>query len=272
MLTLKDWYLQEFCEGVMIAHGNVWGHYRLADGDFIHTSRIEKIYLLEENVYVMETFSGSLYELYDNEMAEVEAQETREILAKIELLKDDSLADKLKRAREDFDKRREARECILNNAEEYVRTNLNNGELYLVQEGMKVLKALFRHEDEIRDIPKRVHVGMFQDSVLITDWQEGKVDFRFFPNARMEPYHWSDGLEKIHIHNVGHSDFFFKGTEEDILCKKDAVTAISKEVYRGEGLFSPDAVNGKCAFFPLKEVEEKDSEGRIILPLENLTM
>ena len=260
MLTLKDWCLQEYADGVLIAHGNVWGHYRLADGDSIHTSRIVKIYLLEENMYVLETFSGSMYELYESEMAEKYAQETRDILAKVELHTDALLAEKLKSAREDFDKRREVRENILKNAEDYVRANVNNQELYLVQEGMHVLKALFKHEDKISEIPERVHVGMFQDSVLIIDWREGNVDFRFFPNAKMEPYQWSDGLEKIHIHNIGQSDFFFSGTGEDILCKKDAITTISNEVYRGEGLFSPDVVNGKCAFFSPKESEENNSE------------
>lgn len=258
MLTLKEWSLQEFLDGELMAYGNVWGHYRLADGDYIHTSRIEKIYLLEENLYVLETFSGSLYQLDANEMEETFAQETKRILEKTELHTDDLLADRLRSAGEDFNKRRQARENILENAQNYVSENINNNELYLVQEGMRVIKALFKHEDKIREIPKRVHVGMFQDSVLVTDWQEGKVDFRFFPNARMEPYHWSDGLEKIHIHNIGHSDFFFKGTGKNILCKKDEVTVISKEAYRGEGLFSPDAVNGKCVFFPRTEEDKED--------------
>ena len=116
---------------------------------------------------------------------------------------------------------------------------------------------MYKHEGQVYEIPEKVHVGMFQDSVLITDWEHGNVDFRFFPNYQMEPYHWSDGLEKIHIHNLDTREFYFKGTDGAICMKAGEITVVEKSAYRGEGLFSPDAVNGKCAFFPGAKKEEE---------------
>ena len=76
--------------------------------------------------------------------------------------------------------------------------------------------------------------------------EHGQVDFRYFPNVNMQPYHWSDGLESVYIHNIDTYDFMFQGTKEDILCAQGNVTKIEKDNYTGEGLFSPDVVNGKC--------------------------
>lgn len=133
-------------------------------------------------------------------------------------------------------------------AGEYVEQHVGNNEMYLVMEGMKVIKALFRHENSTYELKAQVHEGLYQDSVLITDWLHGYVDFRYFPRGEMQPYHWSDGLEKIHIYNIGICDFFFKGTKENILCKVNEIVEISKQKYCGEMLLSPDAVNGKCMF------------------------
>ena len=40
---------------MVYANGTVFGHYRLQDGEFIHTSIIKKIYRCSEEKYVFET-------------------------------------------------------------------------------------------------------------------------------------------------------------------------------------------------------------------------
>ena len=248
MLELKQWSLKKReKDGIFYANGNVYGHYRLSDGDYIHTSYIVNGYLLEKGVYVFETYSGSLYQLSESEMNAALSENTKRILEKVEWKKADDIRERLDHANNEFEKR--VREDVVNNAKDWAEANLGNGELYLIMESMKVLKALYKVEEQTYEISVKVHSGMFQDSVLITDWENGNVDFRFFPNFQMEPYHWSDGLEKLHIYNIALKSFGFKGTDSEILCEAGKITTVNKTAYRGEGLFSPDAVNGKCVFF-----------------------
>ena len=63
----------------------------------------------------------------------------------------------------------------------------------------------------------------------------------------IEPYHWSDGLERIHFENVG-ENAVFQGSKETIELPTNSIMVIESTAYRGEGLFSPDCVNGKSAF------------------------
>ena len=54
MLSLKNWFLEETIHGHLFffARGDKFGHYRLADGDFVHTSNVVKIYLLKADTYI----------------------------------------------------------------------------------------------------------------------------------------------------------------------------------------------------------------------------
>ena len=75
---------------------------------------------------------------------------------------------------------------------------------------------------------------------------KGLCDWRIFPSVfSVQPYHWSDGLKAVHIENAG-EPFVFKGSCGDIVCKSGEVTVVKEEDFVGEGLFSPDTVNGKC--------------------------
>lgn len=59
---------------------------------------------------------------------------------------------------------------------------LEPGELLLAAMGNCVLRNLFRAADgALVSVKPTVHTGMFQDSILITDWEDGSVDFRYFP-------------------------------------------------------------------------------------------
>lgn len=259
MLTLKNWYLKETMEGPLYANGEVYGHYRLHDGMHIHTSCIVNFYDLGEGEYVLETYSGSLYQVKESEISSDALEETKCFLAEAGWKEADGIRERINIAEAEFTRMREVRENALNSAERWAEESLGNEELYLIMESMRVRKALYKHEDRVYEIKSKVHVGMFQDSVMVTDWENGNVDFRFFPNYQMEPYHWSDGLEKLQIHNITVKDFEFKGTNANVVCKAGEITVIDKSAYRGEGLFSPDAVSGKCVFFSGKTSEEDDN-------------
>ncbi len=244
MYTLKNWSFGKFIDGGIYVNGTVYGHHRLQDGHYICTSEIEKIYLCADNEYVAETHSGSLYHLFVDEMDPEKDEDTKEKLGLFKLLDGAEAASQLAAAKEVFDQKQK----IIGAAEDTAKEYMDEDGLYLIMEYMHVVKAILKKDTNFREIHASVHAGMFQDSVLVTDWEDGKVDFRYFPNYMMEPYHWSDGLSCIYIHNIGKCSIVFKGTKQNIECKANEVTKISKDEYQGEALFSPDAVNGKCVF------------------------
>lgn len=242
MYILKKWSLKESFDGSIYANGTVFGHHRLVDGEYIHTSEIEKVYICDGQGYIVETHSGSLYQLLTEEMNTELTEETKEKLSQFKILDGAAMKEKLDEVEEALEKKQR----LVGEAENTAKDNMDEDGLYLIMEYMHVVKAILKKDAVFREIHASVHVGMFQDSVLITDWMEGEVDFRYFPNHMMEPYQWSDGLNCIYIHNIGNSSIVFKGTRQKIECKASEVTKIKKDEYRGEGLFSPDAVNGKC--------------------------
>lgn len=227
MLTLKNWYV----DAGMQAHGIVYGHYRLGDGQFIHTSWIMKVYRLEgeEPGYVLETMSGSLYQLWEKEMEPERKEKTLEALAQEEISVDDSLTERLKAVEEDFLQRKRSRDEVFETAQIYAKEQMENNELYLLMEHGMTRKALHKYENEIYEVTPQVHTGMFQDSVLIMDLERGKLDFRYFPNATIECYCWSGELKKVHIYNLGKQDFKYGTWENGVICKHGEVTVIEKE-------------------------------------------
>lgn len=244
MYILKNWYLKECFDGEIYANGTVLGHHRLEDGEFIHTSKIENIYLCGDSEYVIETHSGSLYQLLTNEINAEMIEETKEKLGQLEILDGAIMKEKLDKVKEALEKKQK----LVGAAENTAKDNMDEEGLYLIMEHMHVVKAILKKDTDFREMHASVHVGMFQNSVLITDCMEGEVDFRYFPNHMMEPYHWSDGLNCVYIHNIGNRSIIFKGTRPNIECKPFEVRKIRKDEYRGEGLVSPDVVNGKGIF------------------------
>ncbi len=61
-LTLKKWYLENNYYGVVRAHGVVYGHHRIADGLFAHTSEVVRLSGSGEKLFLY-TRSGSRYQL-----------------------------------------------------------------------------------------------------------------------------------------------------------------------------------------------------------------
>lgn len=263
-MILLDWYLRKanFVEGEFVfAQGTVFGHHKLRDDLRINTSVIQKIYLLKDESFVLETKSGSFYNVQKSDIKPEELDSTIKLMEQFEILDGSHIEEKVKAETQKARERQEKRKKVLENLEEIAKSSMDEDGLYLCISGMETLKAILKKGNAFREIAPYTHVSYSQDSILITDWNDGDVDFRYFPKRNMEPYHWSDGLDNLYIHNIDDKSFDFCGSDRKIECKSGEITKIPHSEYRGEGLFSPDAVNGKSIFTKMSEC--KDSNDRI---------
>ncbi len=246
MPVLHHWKLSVWGDTVL-AHGLVTGHPRLPSGSFCHTSPIREA-RLEDSALTLLTASGNRYILGADAIDPSHLEETAEGLERLGLA---PAAEGWGRARQEEMARRRAR----------LAQELLPGELLLDVAGTDALAAVFRTaQGELVEVEPDVHVGMFQDSVLVTDWQGGTVDFRYFPKEdRLEPYHLSDGLTAIRLNNLGGTDVSFGAASRAAVCPAGEVTVLSASDHAAEGLFSPDAVNGKGLYSKLlTETEDED--------------
>lgn len=259
MPGLYDWYL-DFRKDIVLAHGIVYGHPRskLPDGTFIHTSAIQEMAAAEGGL-VVRTYSGSRYFLRSEEidpicgedaashpyMARDIGKETASALERFGI--SGGFVEECLQARRGADARRREEEELL----------VGPGELLLDTIGTHVIRSLFRTAGGAPvSVKPLVHAGMFQDSVLITDWEGGTVDFRYFPmGCCMEPYHISDGLRTIKVRNLGKQAMYLGKVGRAVVCPPSEITAIPAAEHDCEGLFSPDAVNGKGLY---KTILSKD--------------
>lgn len=232
MLTLYYWKM-ESCDGEFIAWGFVSGHPRLPDG-FIHTSAVQEA-SVSDGVLLLRTASEHLYALRPEGIDPGCREETAACLAFFGI--DADFVERCVQSWMEADAGRQA---------EMERT-LGHGELLLEMVGTTALQAFFRTaEERIVSIRRNVDLGMFQDSVLLTDWEGRTVDFRYFPmGSRVEPYHISDGLRVIKVRNLGSTDVLFGAKGKEVVCRAGEITSIPAAEYNNEGLLSTDAVNGK---------------------------
>lgn len=231
MYRLKEWFLETSAHGYR-GHGNCYDNPNFVNGDFITTSHIMRIEVEDEQRQLkLFTKSGSCYILEYADINDLETERTQKVFEDMNVVIDLQRCVALKEER-----MKEILELI------------NRNELYVIMTdgGQSVTEAYFKKEDgDVVSIPISVHVGMWQDSIIIADYDTGLCDWRIWPSfLHVEPYHWSDHLEAVHIENVG-EDFVFKGSTREIVCKAGKVTVIKSEEYTEEGLLSPDAVNGK---------------------------
>ena len=249
MPGLYDWFFTPH-KDFAVAEGIVYGHpkSRLPDGMSIHTSPIQEI-AEDEGGLVLATRSGTLYVLRREEISPICGEnaashpdwirdigkETASVLEQFGI--SGGFMEDCLRARREADAR-------LREEEE---RETGPGELLLTTVGNSVIRSLFRTADGTPvSVKPSIHLGMFQDSVLITDWEDRAVDFRYFPmEGRMEPYHISDGLRIIKVRNLGERAVYFGKTGREAVCPPGEITAIPAGEHDDEGLFSPDAVNGK---------------------------
>lgn len=230
MATLMEW---SFIKGNHYhLRGIVSGHPKLAEGMDITTSPV-KMMERQDNNLIARTESGTLYylKLSDMNMEDYVIKDTKTALKSF-----------------GFD------ESIISEAEMLIKQRdtkwlkaadriIGNNELLLIMYGTSTMKAYFKSNNKVELCNVGVHLGMFQDSVLIRLFD--KVDFRYFPNIPCEVYHWSDGLIDVKIKNAGTEDIVFGKLHKRLCIKKDEIKSLDKNIFANEGLFSPDCVNGK---------------------------
>lgn len=249
MYTLKNWYLKSWGEKHVVAWGSVYDNPRFCQGTFIHTSSIEKVVFEEDKEQlIIITRSQSSYVLSFSEINIDALENTRACISTLNIPKE--LIEKCV----EYSNKRKAEEVA------EVSAKLQPKELYLIMAGLGIISAYFKKANgEVVEPHIKYHTGMFQDSVLIV--YSGEIDFRFFPKGifdkEIEPYHWSNGLKQITIHNIG-DKFVFRGSDKKFTCHKDETITVTSDDYTGEGLVSPDCVDDKSAFLTI--TEEVDSE------------
>lgn len=231
MIILEQGYLAFREDGQIAACGYVIGHPKVDDGIFINTSYVESVTMEGDELHI-HTQSGSHYRLRLADVYEERLGNTKAALKKLGVSFDMGRCRTL--IRENEIKMCVELSGILEPCELYLRMLCDETvtHAYYMAENGVITKAGISY-----------HVGTFQDSILIRVYC--KCDFRFFPNGtNIEPYHWSDGLQAVKIHNIC-GDFDFKCDQRRIKCKGKEITTIKAEEYTGEGLVSPDSVTGK---------------------------
>ena len=181
MPGLYDWYLVRY-QGALLAQGVVYGHPTLSDGMFIHTSPIREIEEEEAGLVLM-THSGNRYVLRPEE---VDPGREEDILSSLEALGiGTGFVENYLRARREADARIQEEEERL----------VGPGELLLAVVGNNVIRALFRDEDgTAAGVNPGVGMEELRESVRVTDWNAGRVDFRYYLKGdRIEPTHISAG-------------------------------------------------------------------------------
>lgn len=237
MFRLRNWHLENVGD-FMMGFGECYGNPRFHAGYFIHTSPVLNIEMGEQSLKLF-TRSGSCYAATFEDADGHALECTQRVLQTMGIQFDVEKCKMLKQRKTEAEKR-------------HASGAICPGELYVkMAGGWEVLEAYFKtQKGDLVDISVHRHESFFSDdSILVTDWKNGLCDWRIFPLGDIvEPYHWSDGLCAVNIENIGDS-FVFKGSGRDILCKHGTITRIASKEYVGEGLFSPDAVNGKSIFW-----------------------
>lgn len=240
MLTLKNWNLDyPHFNDWNVAWGLVSDHPSLPADGLIHTSPVAEAELVD-GVLLLTTASDHLYTLLPEWFDPNYQESTAACLERLGL--DAGFADACVQARTEADQVRLAEDG----------REMGPGELLLEVIGVTALQALFLTA-EGQPVPLRpmLHLSMTQDSVLFADWENRTVDFRYWPRqGRIVPYHISDGLHTVKIRNLGGGPVIFGREGKEVMCPAGEVTAIPAAEHDREGLFSPDAVNGKSIFRP----------------------
>lgn len=220
MLTLFQWDLT-MRHGAPVGVGIVSGHKKLMEGTNVHTSPVFHVARVANNLQ-METASGSVYHL--------QMKEWSPRTGKAEPLD----AGLLGLPADFWAQCAQVREAASETEKADLQPFMRPGTLFMRVVGTHILSAGWAGMDSrIRDAAVRIHLGMFQDSYLITGSHEGfpacdNVDFRLFPmRNRLEPYHISQGIKSLLVCNEGGTDIMLGSPQKNILCPSGAATSIS---------------------------------------------
>ena len=216
MYRLINWFFIGNDRGNIIAVGNVIDNPKFYSGKTIHTSIIESVSIDDKKrQFIIKTYSGSLYIAKYKDVCIECIEDIEECLRNFKITKENLKG---------FENTYKGEKDRL---KDYVSSILNPNELYIEMAGVSALRAFFMtNEKELKEIQIAKHLGMFQDSVLITDF-ENNVDFRFFFNPNeIRTYSWNEELKAIKIYNFGH-DINFRHEDKVVQVKSNELTVIS---------------------------------------------
>ena len=217
MYRLLNWFFIGNDRGNIIAIGNVIDNPKFYSGKTIHTSIIESVSIDDKKrQFIIKTYSGSVYIAKYKDVCIECIEDIEECLRNFKITKEN-----LKVFENTYKGEKDR-------VKDYVSSILNPNQLYIEMAGTRALKAFFMtNERELKEIPITIHVGMFQDSVLITDFKNNNVDFRFFFNAyEIRPYSWDEEIKVIKIYNFG-DDINFSHEDKEVQVKRNELTVIS---------------------------------------------
>lgn len=219
MYMLLNWSLRDVPGVGVILTGNVINNIKFYNGQNITTSKIKEVCIDGENKqFNFITHSGSNYIAKFEDININLINGIEYMFNLINISKDYvDICKKLYKDKEDRLKK-------------YVREILKPNELYIEIIGIVFKKAFFMTDKrEIKEIPIRVHIGTFQDSVLITDFNNNSIDIRFWDinNNAICSYQWNEELKSIKIYNLG-NDITYETNEVNIIIKQNKLTEIKR--------------------------------------------
>ena len=196
---IREWYLTEVHWGEEVfcaAHGYVWYHRRIYWGSIVHTSEILNVERFQDG-WLLHT-RNSLYVLLDKTQGEDGKNESLEILQSIRADRpevDQQLSSMIRRAF--LDRMREARKIAGDKRPAFVFEIHPDASYYIVS-------GITLHGNVTAESNIDLHIGMFQDSVLLCKGGNRGYDFRFFPYGgdRLSFYSWDDRYS-VFIQNGG---------------------------------------------------------------------
>lgn len=203
-MKLLNWTIGKNKEDQILAWGNVINHPCIPEGRYVHTSGITNARTVEKEACVcIETRSGHLYKLEWNEI------NTHNMVTTW-----DDMWDAFQRmgiSGNILFTCMERKEVF----EENLKNKIVESELYIEVAGGHVLKAYDRNSKGIRKLQIRKSLGMFSDSVYITDGEhrETRAGMICETSVCRQYYFWPEGIETIKIRNAGSLACVFWGRE-----------------------------------------------------------
>ena len=178
-------------------HGNVIGSPKFWEGEFIHTSAIKRLEYIEGDELLRIHTQNSIYDCALRNCSFRQQEPLAELPFSLE-----EYAEKYKFG----DWGEPERDSILLVFADY--------------KGYGLVDALVDLKGEIFHLDENVHLGMFQDSVLLQGYYKAKVkrlrniDIRFFPPANffsniIRFYFFDSAGLPVYLHNAGEKKIFF---------------------------------------------------------------
>jgi hypothetical protein len=232
MTKLMKWHIEEIMESFVVGGVVANDSERFLAGTSIITSMIDTVKVDEANkAFIFHTMSGSDY-LCSFEDIRISARFA-------EFSKDNLERMNVSRAIVD-----EAIKLAHEKEGSFVvrlEKELLSGDLYLELGAGGILSVHFKYLDGVHRISSRIHSGMFVDSYLYCI--SGVVDFRHyaFCGGTVSTYHMSDSIKRLVVNNIGSKPVTI---DKKVYESGITITCVTEE-NRQEGLFSPDAFNGK---------------------------